>query len=555
MSDYIRLRCAGKSKRELVAAAASIHRALPESRFVTYVAPLHANPADSANRERLAHATRSPFVLYCEYPMNLSRVFAAGLFLIPICSGAAGSSWPTAAWPRSLPEEQGMSSLTLEAGDRFIVSRCPRRFSFLVVRNGRLVFERYYHGKTNDSATHVMSISKSVLSILVGQALDEKYIDTLEHKVMDYYPEYAAAFQDPGKKEITLKHLLTMTAGFRWNELHSAPAWVASRDWFRFILDLPLSGKPGELFNYNTGLSHLLAGVLAKSTGANALAFGKRRLFEPLGVRNFRWEKDRRGYFIGGFHMYFTPADLAKFGYLYLRKGVWEERQLVSPGWVEASTRLQVPNTSALNIGDYGYHWWVRKVHGHPAFMAAGFGGQYIFVVPELDLVTVTTADSASDSLDLHKQAFDLLNLYVIPAIRTPPAGPIERTRRGVRLQSDLQGRCTRGDFHVQVNRLCAGSRHADAMNRVIRNGRQFETPVFVCQYQGKRLHPVIGAFLHAGRRKVRGGALHYARQVRGLDAGCVDPRCSPAAWLRRPRTTEVGDGFGDGAPTALDDS
>lgn len=137
-----------------------------------------------------------------------------------------------------------MFTSVLEGGDEYIRTQCPSRYSFLVVRNGKLVFERYYHGATKDSALHVMSMSKSVLSILIGQALEEKSIDTLDHKMLDYYPEYTTPSMDPRKRDITLRHLLTMTAGFQWDEVATSPQWVASPDWFRFAINLPLAATP-----------------------------------------------------------------------------------------------------------------------------------------------------------------------------------------------------------------------------------------------------------------------------------------------------------------------
>ena len=329
----------------------------------------------------------------------------------------------SAEWPRSAPEEQGMFTSVLEGGDQYIRTQCPSRYSFLVVRNGKLVFERYYHGATKDSALHVMSMSKSVLSILIGQALEEKSIDTLDHKMLDYYPEYSTPSMEPRKRDITLRHLLTMTAGFQWDEVATSPQWVASPDWFRFAINLPLAANPGAIFDYDTALSHLLAGILAKSTHTSALDFGVRHLFGPLGITNFRWETDSLGYYIGGFHMYFTPSDFARFGYLYLKKGVWDDQQIVPRDWVETSTRLQMVNTSSIDIGDYGYHWWVKNQWGYPVFMASGYGGQYMFVVPALNLIMVSTTDTANDVRDRHLEAFNLFNLYVVPAIQAARPG------------------------------------------------------------------------------------------------------------------------------------
>jgi uncharacterized protein (TIGR03437 family) len=312
-----------------------------------------------------------------------------------------------------------MNPAMLQAGDTFIRSQCPNRYSFLVVRNGYLVWEQYYNGMSRDRYADVMSISKSILSLLFGQALDQGKIDSLDHKMADYFPEYFSSSTDARKRQITLRHMLTMTAGFQWDEVATGNNWVGSKDWYKFVIDLPMAANPGAVFDYNTGLSHLLAGVLSRASGQTALAFGNPNLFQPLGIGNFRWDTDPRGNYIGGFHMYFTSRDLAKFGYLALRQGFWEDRQLVSRSWIEDSTSFKISEASDTTIGDYAYHWWVRPQWGYLVYMAAGYGGQYIFVVPGLDLIMVSTADTSSDTIDRHMQAFNLLTQYVIPAIQS----------------------------------------------------------------------------------------------------------------------------------------
>lgn len=343
------------------------------------------------------------------------------LLLLPLIrlSAYQPASWPTDGWASSTPEEQGMNPALLQAGGEYVRGQCPARYSFLVIRNGYLVWEQYFHGMSRDGYADVMSISKSVLSLLIGQALDQGKIENLDRKLFDYFPEYFSPLTDARKRQITLRHMITMTAGFKWDEDTSGNDWVASKDWYKFVIDLPVAAAPGDVFDYNTGLSHLLAGALSRATGRTALAYGIENLFGPLGIRNFRWDTDPRGNYVGGFHMYFTSRDLAKFGYLALRKGFWEDRQLVPRTWIEDATSLHVAYASDTTIGDYGYHWWVRPQSGYPAYMAAGRGGQYIFVVPGLDLIMVSTADFANDTIDLHMQAFNLLTQYVIPAIRS----------------------------------------------------------------------------------------------------------------------------------------
>ncbi len=349
--------------------------------------------------------------------MRSLSLIVLSVLLRPL-SGAV-APWPTDGWAQSTPEQQGMNPALLQAGDAYVRTQCPTRYSFLVIRNGYLVWEQYYHGMSKDGYADVMSVSKSVLSLLIGQALDSGTIATLDRKLVDYFPEYFSPSTDARKRLITLRQMLTMTAGFKWDEVATGNDWVASKDWYQFVINLPMAANPGDVFDYNTGLSHLLAGVLSRASGQTALAFGTQNLFEPLGITNFRWDTDPRGNYVGGFHMYFTSRDLAKFGYLALRHGFWDGRQLVSRSWIEDSTAVHELYASDVTIGDYGYHWWVRPQWGYMAYMAAGYGGQYIFVVPGLDLIMVSTADTTGDTIDRHMQAFNLLTQYVIPAIKS----------------------------------------------------------------------------------------------------------------------------------------
>lgn len=352
--------------------------------------------------------------IFGDVSLSLAVLF---FFLRPL--SAAVAPWPTHGWTQSTAELQGMNSALLQAGDAYVRSQCPTRYSLLVIRNGYLVWEQYYHGMSKDGYSDVMSVSKSVLSLLIGQALDSGTIENLDRKLADYFPEYFSSSTDARKRLITLRHMLTMTAGFQWDEVATGNNWVASKDWYKFVIDLPMATNPGDVFDYNTGLSHLLAGVLSRASGQSALVYGSQNLFWPLGIGDFRWDTDPRGNYVGGFHMYFTSRDLAKFGYLALRNGFWDGRQLVSRSWIEDSTAVHVSYASDTTIGDYGYHWWVRPQWGYPVYMASGYGGQYIFVVPGLDLIMVSTADTTGDTIDRHMQAFSLLTQYVIPAIKS----------------------------------------------------------------------------------------------------------------------------------------
>src|SRR5210317_1834236 len=251
--------------------------------------------------------------------------------------------WPTSGWKTSIPEQQGMDSAKLLIADEFIQNRLADAFSLLIVKNGYLVFEKYYSWGSPEKYAVVHSVTKSVTSALIGIALDKGYLNSVDQKLIEFFPEYITDESDPRKKEISLKHLLTMSAGFRWNDRGpSMRNWYYSSDWVKFAVQLPQENNPGDIFNYNSSTSHLLSVILSKSTKTSTLDFAKQNLFEPLGIQSAYWHQDPQGYYIGGFGLGLSARDLAKFGFLYLNNGYWNGQSIVSASWVKESTGQQI---------------------------------------------------------------------------------------------------------------------------------------------------------------------------------------------------------------------
>ena len=291
-----------------------------------------------------------------------------------------------------------------EAADREL----PALLSLLVWRDGALASERYFHGATRATAFNVKSVSKSFLSALVGLALREGYLKDLDQPVAAVLPEY---FQRPAappdlmfsrlvargdslRRQVTIRHLLTMTSGLGWDENGLITiAFLTSSNPVRFALELPADTAPGTKYNYNTAGTHILSAVLARKTGMTNRAFGERYLFGPLGITLRGWDVDPQGIHMGGSEMYFTARDLVKFGVLYLNQGAVGGKQLIPADWVERSLakQVEVPVKSFVemipNLDGYGYLWWRRKLDGRAVYCALGYGGQYILIVPELRLV------------------------------------------------------------------------------------------------------------------------------------------------------------------------
>ena len=328
-------------------------------------------------------------------------------------------------WPVAEPDSVGVNSDRLAAAYD-AASRIAPIQSLLVARYGRLVGEQYFGPYSPQSEGNIRSITKSVVSALVGIALHEGYIQSLDSPIAAWLPEISELKANPHAKEITLRHLLTMSAGLWWIEnTGGLRRLYRSTDWVRFILSLPATRKPGEQFNYNTTLSHLTSVILTRASGMSTLAFAERFLFHDLGIQIRRWDTDPQGICIGGTDLYLTPRQLLMFGQLYLQQGSWPRQQLVPRDWVSQSTQKQIaldrPGFWNPAYTAYGYSWWLRHYHGHAAAVASGYAGQNIVVLPSLALVVVTTANAEVPYSGVMMQAnlIDaVIDDYVIPSIQ-----------------------------------------------------------------------------------------------------------------------------------------
>jgi len=281
----------------------------------------------------------------------------------------------------------------------------------------------------------VHSITKSVTSALIGIALEHGHLDNPDQKPIDFFPEYFTETSDPRKKKITLKHLLTMSGGFRWDDRGpSMYNWYMSSNWVQNAIQLPQEHHPGDVFNYNSSTSHILSAILAKILKTDMLEFARTHLFKPLGIDTVFWRQDPQGYYIGGFGLGLSPRDLAKIGFLYLNDGYWNGKSIIPENWVKTSTRQHIQAFSHPIYGafGYGFQWWIKKVDGCDSYRAWGRRGQYIVVVPELDLVVAVTSETApSPPTSIHYcPLFDLVAAAVdrprspkptIKAVEVPP--------------------------------------------------------------------------------------------------------------------------------------
>ncbi len=344
-----------------------------------------------------------------------------------IASGSFdGVYWPTEGWRTCAPEEVGMNSSILKEMNEEILLLKELHVDVhgvLVVKDSYIVAEQYYSDKYGPDSLHrIHSCTKSLVSALYGIALEQENTIDLESKVIDYFQEYEIDNMTAEKAGITIEDMLTMSAGLEWYELEYPYAderntyreWVSSDDRVKFVLDRPMVTVPGEDYSYNSGISHVLSAILQKVTGTRTDLLGKQQLFEPLGIDRYVWPVDMSGIAFGGGGVWLTPRDMAKFGYLYLQDGWWDGVQIVPQSWIEIS---QQPHIKRKYIPDYfyGYHWWVSDEH---TYSAVGFGGQWITIVPEHNLVVVFT-NAFADGNEFQWSAPErLLHLYILPAIR-----------------------------------------------------------------------------------------------------------------------------------------
>jgi CubicO group peptidase (beta-lactamase class C family) len=272
--------------------------------------------------------------------------------------------------------------------------------ALLVVKNGKLIAEGYLNGGSIDQVTRVQSVTKSFTSALTGIALDRGCLSSVDQRMMDYFPELADRVTDQRKKQITLRQMLQMRAGYPWEESTSELFEMLYRG-FRpsLLVDVPLVSDPGTQFEYSNLTSHLVGVIVARACDTDLKTLAQEHLFAPLGVEAGEWITDWEGYNNGHADLHLTARDMAKFGLLYLNDGNYEGNQLVPADWVRESLQTYSEDAWDYRVGrnfrdiGYGYQWWSVQAGDHHYNLAWGHGGQQIAVLDELDMVIVVKAD------------------------------------------------------------------------------------------------------------------------------------------------------------------
>ena len=313
-------------------------------------------------------------------------------------------------------EAQGIDP-TIVDGGLALLAESPTRQSLILMRSGYVVYEQYFNGSRATDSNNIASVSKSMLSALVGIAIEQGHFHSTDDRIADYLPEYFESVADPRLRALTLQQMLTMTHGLAWEENESERMLNRSDDWVADILRLPLRNEPGTVFHYSTGASQVLAAVVREATGMSVCDFAHRFLFEPLGMEAEFWGFGPPGTFAGGHSVSMTAREVARFGQLFLDEGRWQGEQIVPGWWVAASTAPQIDIGN--NYAGYGYYWWLNRIGGYDMYSALGAGGQILHVIPALELVMVTTHSFRGNQRDYAEEAESYQFLWdsLIPAI------------------------------------------------------------------------------------------------------------------------------------------
>ena len=334
--------------------------------------------------------------------------------------------WPTDEWQVSDPEDQGLDFADLDQMDQMIEDEDIELDSIVVIKNGYIVYERYYNYWTQNMAHTIQSCTKSFMSALIGIAIDMGYIDSVNQPVLSFFPNYTIDNWDPRKENITVFHLLSMSTGLEWHEVdipYSDPAndlfaMYDSQDMWEYVLDRPMAHDPGELWAYNSGGIELLGGIIEQTTGYGVTDFAEEFLFDPIGINSFSWwQVPANGQYGCSGGLYLKPRDMSRFGFLYLNNGTWNGTQIISSDWIRNSTQMYYQTTAWY---EYGMTWW--GIPGYNVYAATGHYEQKIYVLPDEDIVAVFTGDIPDN--EWHPTDWFVLNCVLTPTLTVSAINP-----------------------------------------------------------------------------------------------------------------------------------
>lgn len=325
--------------------------------------------------------------------------------------------WPTEEWRKTSPESVGMESAYLFNMFRHIKEQSIPMEGFIVVKDGYIIAEKY-GGEYSKETTHpIYSVTKSLTSALVGIAINQDEINSVNDRINTYLQDDKIIEKNRWKSDLTIKHFLTMKSGLDFPEqtqrgFYQSNTWkefMSSNDPAYYVLNRPIRENP-DTWNYSTGDARVVSKIIQEATGTKLSDYAEQHLFSPLGIRSVEWPTDSSETSFGGTGVLMKPRDIAKIGYLYLKDGKWGNRQLLPDGWVKESTTPYVDTKGNFDGAKYGYYFWLKEVGGFDTYRGMGLYGQYMVVIPDLDLVVIQT----SSGMDVDP----LLEEYIIPSIK-----------------------------------------------------------------------------------------------------------------------------------------
>ncbi len=333
--------------------------------------------------------------------------------------------WPTTEWKTSTPEEQGIDSGKLADLFTTIQYSQIKLHSLLIARNGYLVVDTYYPPYTPDIRHTVESNTKSIIGSLIGVAIAQGKIKSIDQKLVDFFPGRVINNLDEKKKAIRIKDLLSMQPGLDCADMTPAgDGMYQTQGWVQYLLDLPMKTEPGKQWVYCSGAVHLLSAVLEKATGMDARSYANQYLFPEMGIPTVEatdWGGDPQGITNGIAGLYLTPHELAKYGLLYLNQGNWDGKQVIPAQWVKDSTSEQAyigKDEYAAGLDRrFGYLFSLfpdQKYYGY-----LGRAGQELYVLPEKNMVIVFTGSMA---VGKEGDLLNLINDYILPAVKSDQA-------------------------------------------------------------------------------------------------------------------------------------
>jgi len=351
--------------------------------------------------------------------IKLSLIILAVIVLVPSCINDEAVQVPyngntpveiDDGMQISTPDAQGFDTEKLEEIYTTLSNEevYPNLKSLLVMKNGHLVAESYFKDPGDLERIHaVMSITKSITSLVTGIAIDKGFLDSIDIPVYNYLSGYFD--NDTSKKDITLRHLLTMESGLDYdNEVHTNEMIYCKGSSLSYVLSRPMTFSPGEDWYYGDGNPQLISGIITSLSGKTMEEIASEYLFKPLEIREYFWEQHSDGLSLGGMGLWLKPRDMAKIGQLMLNNGVWEGQEVLSGEWISEST------IKRANHRDYGYFWLTSE---NISFWASGKGGQIIWILPGENLVVVVTSDSFAKTWLLSEGSYDYIFQAIYDAI------------------------------------------------------------------------------------------------------------------------------------------